>query len=365
MIKSVNRIKVLKLIHEHVVIPANIDLISKMVVVKQDHQENCVFIQNALKKLNNAGLISYVRIYNDHKTPNQKDAYIITKAGKKALLEAAKKYNLEIQRHESIPDNVPSKRYDFYNRISTVKFYCFDIPNAYFYTRFQIFELYGEELTDEFKELRFHGVMITRTDIMPIYYIRNNIMNINYYKERKFFELLKEKLEIENRTFTKILIADDERIFKKIMNQTTAQNNKCINNTNKYIVNILRSDPQERNYLVTLTMEYSVRRYLSNIEQSNQRFKERIKKEMTKYGNAEIFNSLNDNNRIVCFHDVKYLQHLYLETTQNTPLNNLKKLIIHTARIFESYVKKLFCNCNVDIIIWAKNQDGEIIPINK
>lgn len=80
-IKSIRRARLLQLIYQNGVLPDEPELISDLIESTEiDKKQRITFINNALKKLQNEGLINKIKLYHrKNDPPNYKDTYILKK----------------------------------------------------------------------------------------------------------------------------------------------------------------------------------------------------------------------------------------------------------------------------------------------
>ncbi|MBR3149242.1 MAG: hypothetical protein IKF64_03650, partial [Eubacterium sp.] len=252
-IKSKNRALLLKLIYDNGVVPANSALINKVFKVKEVDYKNIIFIDNALKKLKDADLIKMIKIYNykDKCLNNKKDAYVISRDGRISLENCAGKFGFYLYKKET-PEYISKDRYDFFCRISTVNFLFSSLLKSKYFTRHEVFslyeELYGGQVSDEFKSLRFHGAVLTEAGFVPVYYIKNNNIICNNRSEKKFFSIINDDAGFITHTFYRILLADDEKVLKKLI----LNENRYYNSSSKMIFNKNEKNSNTRTMLFTL-----------------------------------------------------------------------------------------------------------------
>ena len=80
-IKSIKRARLLLLIYQNGVLPADHELIAELIdSTNVDLSQEITFVNNAIKKLKNAGLIKMIKLYKrKYDPPHYKDTYILTK----------------------------------------------------------------------------------------------------------------------------------------------------------------------------------------------------------------------------------------------------------------------------------------------
>lgn len=119
-IKSIRRARLLQLIYQNGVLPDEPELISDLIESTEiDKKQKITFINNALKKLQNEGLINKIKLYHrKNDPPNYKDTYILTKKGERSLKHCANKFGLSLYRTPGVDDPPLKRNYRKYYRLA-------------------------------------------------------------------------------------------------------------------------------------------------------------------------------------------------------------------------------------------------------
>lgn len=247
MIKSLNKINLLFLTYQYGILPDK----PKLILMRYPGFQSEKQIIYALRTLTENKLIQKIRIPNyPHNSNHQKDAYMLTIEGKRQLKQYCNRTNYKfIPVSEEVKKRLYNKQYDMLCRLTEVQLLLGN--EEYFFTRDKIQSMYPSELNKSNKSLRYHGAFQTYNEFLPIYNIKNRVMETQVLEETKFFRILNNENIISVKPFRKILICENEKaVDKLILNRFDEITHFVKSKENRYIFHPSRQN--EKTYLFSL-----------------------------------------------------------------------------------------------------------------
>ena len=247
MIKSLNKINLLIITHLYGVLPDK----PKLILMHYPEFQSEKQIIYALRTLTEKKYIQKIRILNyPHNSNHQKDAYLLTKEGKSQLKQYYCRTNQRLfPVSEDVKKRLYNKQYDMLCRLAEVQL--FMGHNEYFLSRYEIQSMYPLELNKANKSLRYHGAFQAYNELLPIYNIKNRVMETQILEETKFFKTINNESVLSVKPFRKILICENEKVVDKlILNRFEETTHFAKSKENRYIFHPLRQN--EKTYLFSL-----------------------------------------------------------------------------------------------------------------
>lgn len=253
MIRSLIKINIIKLIFIYGVISKDFDLLLKtypeFVSVNK--------IKNAIKTLKEKGFITMVRISSyKHNSNHEKDVFVLTDKGKKEGERIMKKNYPKYKRPKMLVSRHKNEQFDLLLRLYETNL--FFRGNKSFISRDSCYDLFPYELTHEVKSLRFHGSFTMDGEQAPIYHVKDCNKELNLYREKKFFEIINEDSAFGTKCFSKLLLANDERIIEKLITNLTKENTPNFLKAKEKTYVYFPHRKNEKTYLVTKKMSNDI-----------------------------------------------------------------------------------------------------------
>ncbi len=361
MLTSLLKNTLLSMIDYYGVFPDNPNLLS----VYNERFKNVTAVQNGLKLLNEQGFIKKIRINNySHTSNNQKDAYVITSNGKKQLDEFCEKAGyIRLQTPKMIVQRLNNRQYDMLNRMCEVKLLLGNKKDRFIsredaYSSF--FKIHKKTLANS--SLRFHAVYKTYDDFLPIYNIKNRVMEFNVRNERDFFQKLNDEKKMSINRFDKILVADNAEIVNKLIKDRLNEGiHFAESKINRYAFHPKR--PEERTFLFLLDSKADevndLLFYLKFEDLISRDFYNNFYKIMKNYKPIDLFDVSNEKNAElglpIVFFELSHMYKLY-KCAQNLEKNNSKLVIVsHICNV--GLLSELFKENNNVKIVYSSNEN--------
>lgn len=332
MINSFFRANIIAEIYEFGVVPADINLLLNLnFYIRFNYSTEQLEI--AIKKLKDQGYIKMICIDNYPKEKNKKDAYMLTKKGRNIIPKISDKFHIWCRIRPQNVERLKDRKYDLLNRLAISELFFKCTEDDCFITRDEFFDVYyGEILNQEYKSLRFHGVINMSDRYVPIYNIMFNNLTIDYDKERKFFKEVNEKFGTEFNSFNKIIIANDANIIKKLLTNPLESNSKTIQNT-KYKRVFHPSRYEREKSLLVLIHQNELIEYLSDYDYYESMLAKVSEEHAKKDEFVSIKNSFEvykDNYDSMLFLDLNRLRRIYIKLIETAAGKNQRKYRIYT-----------------------------------
>ena len=328
MINSKYRADILYFINAFGVIPADLQLL----LMFSPTFESIDKLKKAVKKLKDAGYIRMICIENYPRDKNRKDAYVLSSKGKKTIPLIYEKFGYTYQRHPRIAERLKDRNFDLLNRLAmTELFFCSTKNNKYISKDDFIDYCFGDEITQEYKSLRFHGVFEMSNRYVPIYNTMYNNLSIDYNKEYKFFKNANEKHNNKFDSFDKIIFANDAEIIKKLIVNPINSNSKTVQNTKyKRVFHPYRYE-RERSILI-LKNQNSLVKYLPEYDFYESLVTSYCEAHAQDDGFVQIdrFDAYGDKYDTMLFLDLYRIKSLYLAVLETAKGRNNNKYRIYT-----------------------------------